>query len=51
MCGYGLDEQSPGGGYFILRDSWGPGFGDRGYARLTYACAGQYGIDAYIVSL
>ncbi len=51
LCGYGLDEQAPGGGYFLFRNSWGPKFADRGYARLTYAYARQYGIDAYIVSI
>ncbi len=51
VCGYGLDEQAPGGGYFIIRNSWGPAFADQGYARLTFAYARQYGIDAYIVSI
>lgn len=51
LCGYGLDEQAPGGGYYLFRNSWGPKFADRGYARLTYAYARQYGIDAYIVSV
>jgi hypothetical protein len=50
LCGYGLDVQAPGGGYFLFRNSWGPGFADRGHARLTFAYARKYGIDAYIVS-
>jgi hypothetical protein len=51
LCGYGLDEQAPGGGYFLIRNSWGPKFADKGYARVTFAYARQYGIDAYIVSV
>lgn len=51
LCGYGVDEQVPGGGYFIFRNSWGPKFGEDGYARLTYAYARHYGVDAYIMSI
>lgn len=51
LCGYGLDERSPAGGYFIFRNSWGPEFADQGYARLTFDYARQYGIDAYIPSV
>lgn len=50
-CGHGLDKQAPGGGYFIFRNSWGAEFAERGYARLTFAYARQYGIDAYIASI
>jgi hypothetical protein len=51
LVGYGLDAKVAGGGYFILRNSWGPRFADKGYARITFAFAKKYGIDAYIVSV
>ena len=49
--GYGLDDKIAGGGYFILPNSWGPKFADKGYARITFDYARKYGIDAYIVSV
>jgi hypothetical protein len=51
LVGYGLDDQRAGGGYFILRNSWGPQFADRGHARITFEYARKYGIDAYVVSV
>lgn len=51
LVGYGLDKKMPGGGYFILRNSWGTKFADRGYAGITFAYAKKYGIDAYIVTI
>jgi len=51
LVGYGLDDKIAGGGYFILRNSWGPKFADKGYARITFEYARRYGIDAYIVSV
>jgi hypothetical protein len=51
LVGYGRDDRVAGEGYFILRNSWGPKFADRGYARVTFAYAKKYGIDAYIVSV
>jgi hypothetical protein len=51
LVGYGLDEKFAGGGYFIVRNSWGPKFADRGYAKITFKFAKKYGIDAYVVSI
>jgi hypothetical protein len=51
LVGYGLDDRVAGGGYFILRNSWGPKFADHGYARITFEYAKKYGIDAYVVSV
>jgi C1A family cysteine protease len=49
--GYGVDERIAGGGYFVLRNSWGPKFADKGYAKITFEYARKYGIDAYAVSV
>ncbi len=51
LVGYGLDDKMAGGGYFILRNSWGPEFADQGYAKITFEYAKKYGTDAYIVSV
>jgi C1A family cysteine protease len=51
LVGYGLDDKIAGGGFFILRNSWGPKFADKGYARITFEFARKYGIDAYAVSV
>jgi C1A family cysteine protease len=36
-CGYKDDPQYDGGGYLIVKNSWGTGFGDKGYVYLPYA--------------
>ena len=36
LVGYEDNPSAPGGGYFILRNSWGTGWGDNGYARISY---------------
>jgi hypothetical protein len=51
LVGYGLDDKVAGGGYFILRNSWGLKFADQGYARITFDYAKKYGIDAYVVTV
>lgn len=54
MClvGYADDEAVPGGGYFLVRNSWGQAFGREGevapgYCRLPYAYVQKYGWEAY----
>jgi hypothetical protein len=46
LVGYQDDASQPGGGVFLLRNSWGPKWGDGGYARLPYAYAAAYGADS-----
>ncbi len=36
-AGYQDDTQYEGGGYLIVKNSWGTGFGDKGYVYLPYA--------------
>ena len=52
MVGYVDDEGTPGGGYFIVRNSWGTAFGydgevAPGYCRLPYEYLRKYGVEAF----
>ncbi|MBC7224312.1 MAG: C1 family peptidase [Anaerolineae bacterium] len=51
MVGYVDDESAPGGGYFIIRNSWSP-WGEqstwgKGYGSIPYAYIAQYNQAAY----
>ena len=46
LVGYERDDRIAGGGCFILRNSWGPQFGEGGYAKATFEFARKYGTDA-----
>ena len=51
LVGYTRDASVPGGGYFLIRNAWGTTFADAGYAKVTFAFAIKYGIDAYRVTI
>jgi hypothetical protein len=36
ISGYGLDKRVPGGGYFIIKNSWGADCGDKGYQYMPF---------------
>jgi len=52
LVGYGEDELEPGGGYFIVRNSWGEGwardspFGS-GYGYISYGYIQRFNADAW----
>ncbi len=54
MVGYETDPNVPGGGYFLVRNSWGEAWGSEspigaGHARLPFAFINQYGSSAFII--
>lgn len=58
MCLVGYEdlseEESPGGGKFLLRNSWGTAWADQssyqpGYGSIPYAYIAQYGQEAYSI--
>ena len=49
IVGYQMDTRVPGGGFLIVRNSWGTAFGDKGHLNVSLALARKYGIDAYVV--
>jgi hypothetical protein len=48
LVGYEKDANAPGGGWFLLRNSWGNGWGDGGHARLSFRTAMDYGYNAHV---
>jgi hypothetical protein len=51
IVGYKRDASLPGGGAFLLRNSWGPRWGDGGHAWITYAHAARDGNDCLWVEV
>lgn len=52
LVGYGDDESEPGGGYFIVRNSWGGRWGrespfSAGYGYISYAYIERFNADAW----
>ena len=55
LVGYQDSTSSPGGGYFILRNSWGTAWGSQcpyrpGYGTIPYQYIAQYNWEAYTLS-
>ena len=56
MVGYQEDAAVPGGGYFLVRNSWGKTWANKcadgaGYCRLPFAYVAQLGRSAYTASV
>ncbi len=47
----GFDARTAGDEFLILRNSWGPAWGDNGYGYLPYAYVTRYGVGAAVVEL
>jgi hypothetical protein len=51
LVGWQEDPAAPGGGVFVFRNSFGPGWREGGYGRLPYAYVAAYGNDALSLRL
>lgn len=53
MCFVGYEDSTepgnPGGGRFLLRNSWGTGWGAQGYGTIPYSYIAQYGKEAFTI--
>lgn len=45
LVGYKKSNLFPGGGYFIIRNSWGSGWGEDGYAYMPFEYVSKYAND------
>lgn len=48
IVGSGKGKEYPGGGFFIFRNSWGPGWGDKGYGYMSFEYVKQYANDLMV---
>jgi hypothetical protein len=48
IVGYERDARAPGGGWFIVRNSWSDGWGERGHCRISYNFTFNYAYDPMV---
>jgi len=51
VVGYQLDPRVLGGGYLIIKNSWGPDCGDAGYQYMAFSVCGLSGAYCYFYSV
>jgi hypothetical protein len=49
FVGYEINKRYPGGAVFFFRNTWGPEWGDQGYAKISLDLARKLMISAYAV--
>jgi C1A family cysteine protease len=50
IVGYERDSSAPGGGWFIVRNSWGTDWGDQGYCRVSYKTTAEYASSSWVAT-
>ncbi|MDB5099087.1 MAG: peptidase papain [Cyanobacteria bacterium RYN_339] len=48
VVGYEKDPTAPGGGWFLVRNSWGTTWGEAGHARVSFRTVLDYGYAAHV---
>lgn len=48
LVGYERDANAPGGGWFLVRNSWGTQWGEGGHVRLSFRTVMDYGYAAHV---
>jgi C1A family cysteine protease len=50
IVGYERDGSAPGGGWFIVRNSWGTDWGDEGYCKVSYKTTADYASSSWVAT-
>jgi hypothetical protein len=50
IVGYERKASAPGGGYYIIRNSWGEDFGEAGYCRMSYKSIHNFGNSSWVAT-
>ena len=50
IVGYQRDGAAPGGGWYIVRNSWGEDWGENGHCYVSYAMARKYALNPHVAT-
>ena len=50
VVGYQRDGSAPGGGWFVVRNSWGPDWGENGYCYVSYEMTKKYALNPHVAT-
>ncbi len=50
IVGYQRDSSAPGGGWYIVRNSWSADWGDNGYCYVSYAMTRKYALHPHVAT-